>query len=70
MAVGADPDSHGGKLVNGVLARELGVTTAGLLASALNMEWAVTMFAKVIILDLLYPQIVNSVLGIYNTYIE
>ncbi|ROT77459.1 Ankyrin repeat and protein kinase domain-containing protein 1 [Penaeus vannamei] len=47
LAVGADPDSHGGKLVNGVLARELGVTTAGLLASALNMEWAVTMFAKV-----------------------
>nr|XP_027211012.1 uncharacterized protein LOC113804355 [Penaeus vannamei] len=46
LAVGADPDSHGGKLVNGVLARELGVTTAGLLASALNMEWAVTMFAK------------------------
>ncbi|XP_063595367.1 uncharacterized protein LOC134772329 [Penaeus indicus] len=43
---GADPDSHGGKLVNGMLTRELGVTTPRLLANALNMEWAVTMFAK------------------------
>ncbi|XP_069998608.1 uncharacterized protein [Penaeus vannamei] len=46
LAVGADPDSHGGKLVDGVLARELGVTTPRLLASALNMESIVTLFDK------------------------
>ncbi|XP_047485940.1 uncharacterized protein LOC125037023 [Penaeus chinensis] len=46
VELGADPDSHGGKLVNGLLARELGVTTPRLLANALSMEWAVTMFAK------------------------
>ncbi|XP_063595364.1 uncharacterized protein LOC134772327 [Penaeus indicus] len=46
VELGADPDSHGGKLVNGLLARELGVTTPRLLANALNMEWAITMFAK------------------------
>ncbi|XP_047485939.1 uncharacterized protein LOC125037022 [Penaeus chinensis] len=46
MELDADPDSHGGKLVNGLLARELGVTTPRLLAYALNMKWAVTMFAK------------------------
>ncbi|XP_042857721.1 uncharacterized protein LOC122244006 [Penaeus japonicus] len=46
LELGADPDSHGGSLVNGLLARELGVTTPRLLATALNMDWAVTMFAK------------------------
>ncbi|ROT75111.1 caspase [Penaeus vannamei] len=46
LAVGADPDSHGGKLVDGVLARELGVTTPRLLANALNMESIVTLFDK------------------------
>nr|XP_027220351.1 uncharacterized protein LOC113812633 [Penaeus vannamei] len=46
LAVGADPDSHGGKLVDGLLARELGVTTPRLLANALNMKSIAAMFAK------------------------
>nr|XP_027220328.1 uncharacterized protein LOC113812617 [Penaeus vannamei] len=46
LAVGADPDSHGGKLVDGLLARELGVTTPRLLANALNMDSIAAMFAK------------------------
>lgn len=48
VKLGADPDSHGGTLVNGLLARELGVTTPRLLANALNMDWVVNMFSKVI----------------------
>ncbi|XP_042885069.1 uncharacterized protein LOC122261470 [Penaeus japonicus] len=46
LELGADPDSHGGNLVNGLLARELGVTTPRRLANALNMDSVVTMFDK------------------------
>lgn len=67
MELGADPNSHGGKLVNGLLARDLGVTTPRLLANALNMEWAITMFAKVTIYHI-FPETANSVLRIKQLY--
>lgn len=49
LKLGADPDYHAGKLVDGALARELHVTTARQLALALGRHCIVRMFPEVIV---------------------
>lgn len=54
LELGADPDYQAGKLVDGVLSRELHITTARQLALNLNREPILRMFPKVRVINNLF----------------